>query len=764
AGVARGCYPEALGQEEQWISVRISQHRNPKGPVEVKREDGLWLLIDEQEMPDGGIVSIATDVTVQKAAEEALRASEIRFRQHASATSDWLWETDAERRYTYISDVMEDKLGRRVQQYLGTTVDTNIEDVYKRAEWQPFFDAFEARQPFRDLTVKRRDPDGTEQWIRTSGVPFFDVDGDFLGYRGSSSDVTEYVEAEQRLANLTTAINRKNEIVILYDADDRLVFCNDAFRDFNTDIADLIRPGVTFEELTRASLERGLITEALGREEDWLQQRLERHRNPEGPVELERHGGVWQLIQEQCLEDGSVVSIVLDITDRKRAEEALHDNERQLRLITDAVPAVIIYFDADLRFQFVNKTAESWYDRPAAELIGRTSAEVVGTKRAATASARLEAALAGAPQEYEARHTYPDGQIRDVNGTYVPHFNAAGHVVGIYTLVLDVTERKRAQDALRDSEQRFRTVFDHVPAAIALKDSQGRYELINKPYEEYFQNKAEAVLGKTSADFYPPEIAARLAENDRSVAKSKSVMTEDTKVTQPHLPMRHVRITKFPVFEQSGKVSGVGTIAINISAEKAAEERLIQSQKMEAVGQLTGGIAHEFNNLLQVVASYVGLLEEDLPLNAETKQAFDAINRNVTRGADLTDRLLSYSRQQPLAPRSLDVIDVLKEMQIMLRQTLGERIRVETAPLINIWPAEADPNQLENALLNLALNARDAMPDGGVIKLSAENIQLTAEDAAAREDTTPGDYVMLAVTDNGSGMTAESMNRAFEPF
>ncbi|MBT3535147.1 MAG: hypothetical protein HN478_14800, partial [Rhodospirillaceae bacterium] len=137
AGVARGCYPEALGQEEQWISVRISQHRNPKGPVEVKREDGLWLLIDEQEMPDGGIVSIATDVTVQKAAEEALRASEIRFRQHASATSDWLWETDAERRYTYISDVMEDKLGRRVQQYLGTTVDTNIEDVYKRAEWQP---------------------------------------------------------------------------------------------------------------------------------------------------------------------------------------------------------------------------------------------------------------------------------------------------------------------------------------------------------------------------------------------------------------------------------------------------------------------------------------------------------------------------------------------------------------------------------------------------------------------------------------------------
>jgi len=639
SGVEKGCFPEAVGGEEEWIAARLHRHQNPSGLFEMRREDGLWLLIDEQRMPNGGIVSIATDITKQKRAEEALRDSETRFRQHASATSDWLWEIDAARRYTFISDIMEDKVGRTPNQYLGTTVDSNIDELYNRDDWQPFLDAFEAREPIRDLTVKRRDPNGTEQWIRTSGVPFYADDGEFLGFRGSASDVTEHVMAEKQLANLTAAIDKKSEIVVLYDPDDRLVFCNDTFREVNKDVADLIRPGVTFEALTRAGLERGLIPEAVGREAAWLQERLVRHRNPKGPVEQDRQGGVWHLIQEQRLDDGSIVSIVSDITDRKRAEEAL----------------------------------------------------------------------------------------------------AA-------------------------SEARFRAVFDHAPSAIALKDRNGRYELVNRTYENFFEIAGEDILGKTSADLFPADIAARLEKRDRSIMDNRKTEVYESSVSNPGLEMSFVRMIKFPVFDQFGALTGVGSFANDISAEKAAEERLIQSQKMEAVGQLTGGIAHEFNNLLQVVAGNIELLADDIPRNTDGDQSIQAIRRNVTRGADLTSRLLSFSRRQPLTPKALVTQDILHGMQDLLGRTLAETIEIRVAVMDNVWLAEADPGQLENALLNLALNARDAMPNGGVITISADNIRIDMGMAAQHEEATAGDYVVLSVTDSGTGMTEDEINRAFEPF
>ncbi len=411
------------------------------------------------------------------------------------------------------------------------------------------------------------------------------------------------------------------------------------FREFNKDIAELIEPGVTFETLTRAGIKYGLSPDALGQEESWIKARLERHRNPAGPVEQERKGGIWHLIQEQRLKDGSTVSIFSDITDRKKAE-----------------------------------------------------------------------------------------------------------------------------NALAASEEQFRSVFNHAPTAISLKDLDGRNRLINKTYERFFSLSAENVLGRTLAEIYTPEVNARHEANDRKVVESRNITVEDIEVTRQDLPVRHLRIAKFPVFDQFGEVSGVGTFATDISAEKAAEERLIQSQKMEAVGQLTGGIAHEFNNLLQVVAGNIELLAGNIPPDEKNSRNIQAILRNVTRGADLTNRLLSFSRRQPLAPRALAIDKILTDMQDLLRQTLGETINVRTETAADVWTGEADPLQLENALLNLALNARDAMPDGGTITLSAVNVRLDAATVLEHEEASPGDYVMLGVSDNGSGMTDEEISHAFEPF
>ncbi|MBT5083284.1 MAG: PAS domain-containing protein [Rhodospirillaceae bacterium] len=326
------------------------------------------------------------------------------------------------------------------------------------------------------------------------------------------------------------------------------------------------------------------------------------------------------------------------VASRWSAEAELRESEQQLRLVTDALPALITYVDTSQRYRFVNKVAERWFARSQSEIVGHTIAEVLDQSTTDDTHVRSMAALAGESQSFEKRQLYPDGQERWISSSYIPHKNEAGEIVGSLALVIDISER-------------------HI-----------------------------------------------------------------------------------------------------------LEERLHRSQKMEAVGQLTGGIAHEFNNLLQVVAGNIALLEENVPSDLVTGRSFDAINRNVTRGADLTSRLLSFSRQQPLAPKALVIDKILAEMQELLRQTLGETIEVKIGSVKGIWIAEADPGQLESALLNLALNARDAMPGGGIITLSADNIQLDERMAATHEEEASGDYVMLSLADNGSGMSEDDISHAFEPF
>ena len=710
------------------------------------------------------------DITDHKRTVQALGESEARFRDFVRATSDWLWEIDAEKRYTFISNDIEDRIGRAADDYRDLTLDRNIDEFYSRSEWQPFLDAFDAREPLRDLTLKRRNPNGTEQWIRSSGVPFFASNGDFLGYRGSASDVTENVEREKQLANLTAAINRKSEIVVLYDADDRLVFCNDIFREFNKDVADLIRPGVTFEELTRAGLDRGLIPEAVGQEEEWLEKRLERHQCPKGPVEQSRQGGVWHLIQEQRLEDGGIVAIVSDITDRKRAEQALQRSEAQLRLVIDNLPVLITYVDTKQKFRVVNQTCADWYNRTKDEIIGKYVSEIHGD-RYALFKPRIDAVLSGESLTFEDRNLYPDGVWRDIRSLHVPHLSAEGVVQGYFSLTEDITESKRAERALRESEARFRDFAESASDWLWETDAEGRFSYTTSRFYEAAQFAQSDVIGKSRE--------AHFRENYRPIgstgeggwdahfaviARREPFRDLGIQIVRPSGEHRVFLSNGRPIHDEAGNFLGYRGSTVDVTERHALEERLRLAQKLEAVGQLTGGIAHEFNNLLQVVAGNIELLEGLVPPDEMTGRRFQTVRRNVTRGAELTSRLLSFARRQPLAPKAVEIAIVLAEMQGMLRQTLGETIAVRVDPTGDAWAAEADPGQLENALLNLALNARDAMPNGGVITLSAQNIRLDEQAAAAHEEATPGDYVVLSVTDNGSGMTEAAIRHAFEPF
>jgi PAS domain S-box-containing protein len=208
------------------------------------------------------------------------------------------------------------------------------------------------------------------------------------------------------------------------------------------------------------------------------------------------------------------------------------------------------------------------------------------------------------------------------------------------------------------------------------------------------------------------------------------------------------------VMYAGGKRCFIG-VARDISLRKETEAQLQQAQKMEAVGQLTGGVAHDFNNLLAVILGNTELLENELGDNP----LLATIDRAATRGAELTQRLLTFARQQALQPQSIDLMELIPGLHDLFHRTLGEPVKISMDVPEGIWPVTADPGQLENALLNLAINARDAMPEGGTLEISCENVQLHDNDKVAA-----GDYVQIAVRDSGSGMPEDVLEHAFEPF
>ena len=223
-----------------------------------------------------------------------------------------------------------------------------------------------------------------------------------------------------------------------------------------------------------------------------------------------------------------------------------------------------------------------------------------------------------------------------------------------------------------------------------------------------------------------------------------------------------------PVLDGHGALVGIAIEAAEVTARRQAEEALRQAQKMESIGRLTGGVAHDFNNLLTIIVGNLENLQRRLKSSrtdiGDLSRLVDGAMRGAQRAASLTQRLLAFSRQQPLAPKAVDINKLVAGMSDLLRRSIGEPIAVETVLAGGLWRASVDANQLEIAILNLAVNSRDAMPNGGRLTIETANAFLDESYAAEQSEVTPGQYVMLAITDNGTGMTRETMAKAFDPF
>jgi two-component system, cell cycle sensor histidine kinase and response regulator CckA len=365
-----------------------------------------------------------------------------------------------------------------------------------------------------------------------------------------------------------------------------------------------------------------------------------------------------------------------------------------------------------------------------------------------------------APQLYEAVGLRADGSTFDLEVRVTP-VDFEGKM-GYQAILRDVTSRKRMEAGLRESEERYRLLFERSLSGVYRSTVDGRILECNRAFAAMmgYATPAEA-MAQPAPEFHasPRDRQAFLSR----VRREGSLVNYEGQARRKDGTLIWVIENVSLLRDEDGEETLLGTV-FDISERRRLEEQLLQSQKMEAIGRLAGGISHDFNNLLTAVTGYSDLLLSQLPEDDARREFAEEIRKAGQRAAGLTHQLLAFSRRQVLEPRILDLNAVIANMERMLRRVIGEDVELTTALDPELWRARADPGQIEQAILNLVVNARDAMPRGGRLTIETANVEIDAQFARNYESVQPGPHVMVAVSDTGVGMDAELQARLFEPF
>ncbi|HKU99528.1 MAG TPA: PAS domain S-box protein [Vineibacter sp.] len=720
---------------------------------------------------------------------------------------------------------------------------------------------------------------------------------------GATALLARHVE-RLRLAQAEAAVNRQHladaidslpDAFILFDKNDHLVAANRKYREYFRNVAHLLTAGTTYEQILRPGLESGAYPDAVGREEEWLAQRLRAHRQPGPPFEQALADGRWYRISEHATADGGIVGVRVDITERKRDERRLQESERHAQAIMDATVDGLVVIDEDGTIERVNRSATSMFGYGSDELIGRNvkllmaepfrsrhdlylaryretsiarvigggGIEVSGERKDGTTfpidlvigelmldgrrrfigairdlsdRVNIQAMLTEAIESTSDGFVYfdPDGKLVLCNQKYIEAYSylkdvpnlqgttfeqiirgcveknyvvdplarsdpeawvqarlqqfhsppeepqlhqlsdgrwlmvsdqrtPSGGLVGVRT---DVTERISFELALRESERRFRLLVDGArDYAIIMLDPDGNVTSWNEGARQITGYEADDIIGQSHRAFWPPpriKVGAPAAALRTARESGRYAGREQRARKDGSLFWADVVISRIDS-DSDGVPPGFASIMRDVTDRIAIEEQLAHAQKMEAVGQLTGGLAHDFNNLLQVVMTNLEFVLDRSDDDDVSIRAGDAL-RAAERGAELTSQMLAFARRQTLSPRRTDVHALIEELAGLLRRTLGENIAIDLRLAPALRSVMIDRGQLENAILNLALNARDAMPQGGRLRIAADNLDF--DDAYIRQhpEARRGRYVAISIADTGTGMPDDVRAHAFEPF
>jgi PAS domain S-box-containing protein len=723
-----------------------------------------------------GCLMIIADVSDVKRAETRADESESRYRDLVEASADWIWEMDADLRFTYFSEALKSRFGLDPATIIGRTRE-EFASVQQDENLRRHLDDLKAHRPFRDFVYRSTIFGG--RWFRLSGRPKFDSSGRFLGYRGIGSDITAELDAARQVDELQTRFREAIEAVdsgfALWGADDRLVVCNAGYARAYPQIADLLTPGIAFEALLRKAAARGLYKLSGSELEAFIAERLRAHRRPEGALEQHLADGRWIQIKERRAASGGILSAWTDITEIKRREEALRASEERFALAAQGVndgiwdwdlPANRVYRSERLRQMLGHDEGaaihanEWWLTQIHPEDIDRYKDAL---------RARFKGREKLFVIEYRALHA--SGDYIWLLDRAICCRDGAGRVVRMVGSITDITERKRmetdlraASEAVREMNRQLGIALDNMSQGLTLFDSHDRLVVANRRYQQMYgiddrlvaagTPVADLVAHVLARGHYAPEIAAAALEARRLAVSSGRPQSTTQSQADGSI---------YEVIHQPLPDGGMVSTFTDITERKTREEALQEARETaeaasRAKSAFLAHMSHELRTPLNAIIGFSELIMTEMLGsigNPRYKEYAGDIHSSGKHLLQLINDVLDISKieagKAELRDETVEVGEIIEHCAALIhpQATAGSlKVTVDVPPALPCL--RGDARALRQILLNLLSNAVKFTPPDGEIRLSARlNGQRALE---------------IEVSDTGIGMSAADASRVFEPF
>jgi PAS domain S-box-containing protein len=671
------------------------------------------------------------------------------------------------------------RVNRRAAEAVGMAVEEiegrpSIEVYPKAAKF--YVDDVEVIQsglPKLGIVETIRNRQGEEIWIQTDKVPYRDHAGKVVGLVVMAQDITQRRRAEESLRLLGSAVEQSNESITITDAvftqpGPRIVFVNPAFTTMT---------GYTAEEAIRqpVRLLYGPRTDqtVLGRVRQQLEQgevcdvETINYRKDGEEIILESHIAP---IRDATGLVTNLVAVQRDITARRRMESALRESDEKFHQLAAHITDAFWIRSPDMReLHYVSPAFERIWGRSVESLhahpeqwtdfiLPEDQARVLGEFASLTGDARSV--------DVQYRIVRPDGEIRTLRVRGFQVRDAADKLIRHAGIVTDITESHRAAEELRESDRRFRDMLRHLELVSMMLDRNGCVTYCNDYLLGLTGWRIEEVMGQDWFDlFLPPELGGEVrGVHARLLADQSVAWHHENEIVTKTGARRLIRWNNSVLRSAAGEVMGTASIGEDVTERTRLEAQLLESQRMETVGKLAGGVAHEFNSILTAILGFSELLVNELSVGSPLVFHATEIGKAAQRAATLTRQLLAFGRKQVLRPEVLDLNAVLARMESTVRLVMGRNVDVRLVTAPGLRSVLADASQIEQVIINMVMNAADAMPKGGTLTLETANVTLDQEYVRSVPDLTAGEYAMLAITDSGTGMSDDVRERVFEPF
>ncbi|MBW8003719.1 MAG: PAS domain S-box protein, partial [Planctomycetes bacterium] len=713
-----------------------------------------------------GYFGLVVDFTERKRAEEALRESEARIRAIADSVPVLLTYIDKHHRYQFTNKIFDEWLGTAPGELIGKHLrDVLGNEIYEKIlpDVEGVFTG-EQQVNEREMLYQHLE----KRHVQYRYTPHFDNNNEVIGFFSAVMDLTERKWAEKAQMESEELLNTFFKVAPLQlatkDQHGRYVSVNKGWCEFYGTTPEAV-VGRLPTELSFWSKERAIQIQ----QEDQRAMADGASIYPDQLWENKSGASYWVQTLKVAIEGNEgekkgLVALALNITEQKRVEAALHESESKYRDLVESSQDLIWRLDEGGHFTYLNPVWEQTLGYDREEMLGRLFTDFKNPAEAArTIKVYKETLAGGNVTNFETTYISKSRQEHTLKFNAKPICDSRGNIIGTKGTAQDITERNRAEELLRKSEERLRAIVDHSPSQIILKDLKYRYLLVNRHFEEWHGVSNKNVIGKTILEVFPGEYGKKVMEQEQEVVRTGEVIERELEVPSPDGSTRTTINTKFPVLDDKGRITGVGTITTDVHDRKNLEEQLRQSQKMEALGTLAGGIAHDFNNILTPILGYSEMMLKNAKAQSGELDYINVILRSAIRAKDLVSQILLFSRRSQSDKSISDLSSIVKEVVKFMRSTLPTAISVQQHISGDVAPVFCNPSQMHQMILNLCVNAGQAMTETGILRITLNTVELGGLKCIVGKILS-GNHVRLTVTDTGMGMDNETLSHIFDPF